>query len=104
VAPLSDDDYAWCARIGISRQRADFLAACPRLTRSGERNRPADTWRPRNPNHNLQVLAGHIYFRLRKDGKDIRCNLGHDIEQARVKRDALLADYMANRQTILKTK
>ena len=102
MAPLSEEDYAWCKRIGISRERADFLASCPKLTKCGDNDRPPES-RKVSPNHNLQMLAGHIYFRLRKDGKDIRCCLGSDLEAARVKRDALLADYNAHRHIIIKT-
>jgi hypothetical protein len=104
MGTLTDADYAWLKRIGISRERADFLAACPKLTKCGEKNRPADTFRERNPNHNLQRLAGHIYFRLRKDGKDIRVSLGSDLTAARKKRDELLADYEAHRHIILRQK
>lgn len=102
MAALSEADYAWCARIGISRERADFLAACPKLTKCGDHNRPPETLRQPNPNHNLQRLAGHIYFRLRKDGKDIRVSLGSDLEAARKKRDELLADYEAHRHIIIR--
>jgi len=53
----------------------------------------------------MMKSGSKYYFRVHsKTGKDTVIALGDDLEKARAQRDVLLADYMANRQTILKTK
>ena len=88
MEPLSEADYAWAERLGISRARADWLASCPSKTKWGkERKNP----RPYNPNHNLQIVGGLVYFRCRSNGVDVIERLQGTIEECRKRRDELLA-------------
>jgi hypothetical protein len=89
---LTEEDYAWAARIGISRERADFLAACPSNMKYGNGERPQYD-RPQSLNRNMQKLGNLWYFRLRRDGLDIRETLGDNLVAARKRRDALLKHY-----------
>ena len=89
---LTEEDYAWAARIGISRERADFLAACPSNMKYGNAERPQYD-RPQSLNRNMQKLGNLWYFRLRRDGLDIRETLGDNLVAARRKRDDLLKQY-----------
>lgn len=93
---LTEEDYAWAAGVGISRERADFLASCPSNMKYGDAPRPAYQ-RPVSPNRNMQKLGNLYYFRLRKDGLDVRETLGEDIHAARVRRDELLKQYDVTR-------
>jgi hypothetical protein len=86
---LTEEDYAWAASVGISRERADFLASCPSNMKYGNAERPKYE-RPPRPNRNMQKLGNLYYFRLRKAGLDIRETLGEDLAEARRRRDALL--------------
>jgi hypothetical protein len=94
---LTEDDYAWAARIGISRERADFLASCASNMKYGNAERP-EYERPQSPNRNMQKLGNLYYFRLRKDGLDIRETLGENLGAARKRRDELLKQYDVTRQ------
>ena len=89
---LTEEDYAWAARIGISRERADFLASCPSNMKYGNAERPQYD-RPLSPNRNLQKLGNLWYFRLRRDGLDVREMVGDNLADARKRRDALLKHY-----------
>lgn len=89
---LSEEDYAWAAGIGISRERADFLASCPSNMKYGNAERP-EYQRPQSLNRNLQKLGNLWYFRLRKDGLDVRETLGDNLTAARKRRDELLKQY-----------
>lgn len=93
---LTEEDYAWAARVGISRERADFLASCPSNMKYGITERPAYQ-RPVSPNRNMQKLGNLYYFRLRKDGMDIRETLGENLVTARHRRDDLLKQYDVTR-------
>jgi hypothetical protein len=100
---LTEEDYAWAARIGISRERADFLASCPSNMKYGNAERPQYD-RPQSPNRNLQKLGNLWYFRLRRDGLDIRETVGDNLADARKRRDALLKHYLRASTQALKTK
>jgi hypothetical protein len=89
---LTEEDYAWAARIGISRERADFLASCPSNMKYGNAERPQYD-RQQSPNRNLQKLGNLWYFRLRRDGLDVRETVGDNLADARKRRDALLKHY-----------
>lgn len=89
---LTEEDYVWAASVGITRERADFLASCPSNMRYGNEDRPQYD-RPQSPNRNMQKLGNQYYFRLRRDGLDVRETLGDNLEAARKKRDELLARY-----------
>ena len=91
---LTEEDYAWAARIGISRERAEFLASCPSNMKYGNGERPQYD-RPQSPNRNMQKLGNLWYFRLRRAGLDIRETLGDNLVAARRKRDDLLKQYEA---------
>jgi hypothetical protein len=93
---LTEEDYAWAARIGISRERADFLASCSSNMKYGNTERP-EYQRQVSPNRNMQKLGNLYYFRLRKDGLDIRETLGEDLTSARQRRDELLEHYEVSR-------
>jgi hypothetical protein len=99
---LTDEDYAWAAGVGISKARADWLASCPSNMRYGNEPRPKEE-RPKRPNRNMQRLGNLYYFRLRKDGRDIRQCLGPTLTAARALRDRLLAEYEAANPTKQKT-
>lgn len=93
---LTRETIQWGLRIGISPDRMAFLAACPKFTvchgsRKSER-RVED-----NPNHHLQKLGDCYWFRLRRRGKDIVENIGHDLATARKRRDEMLAAFDANK-------
>ena len=100
---LTEEDYAWAARIGISRQRADFLASCPSNMKYGNAERPQYD-RPQSLNRNLQKLGNLWYFRLRRDGLDVRETLGENLAEARKRRDALLKQYAQQKDQTPKTR
>jgi hypothetical protein len=89
---LTEEDYLWAEGIGISRERADFLASCPSHMKYGNHDRPQYD-RPQSLNRNMQKLGNLYYFRLRKDGLDIRETLGENLMAARKRRDDLLKQY-----------
>jgi hypothetical protein len=88
---LTEADYAWAARLGISRRRADWLASCPKNT--GWSKHRTHNPRPYNPNHNLQFAGDCVYFRMRRNGVDVIEKLEGDLEACRKQRDALVAKY-----------
>lgn len=100
---LTEEDYAWAARIGISRERADFLASCPSNMKYGNAERPQYD-RPQSPNRNLQKLGNLWYFRLRRAGLDVRETLGDNLADARKRRDALLKHYAEAKPDLPKPK
>lgn len=100
---LSEEDYAWAAGIGISRERADFLASCPSNMKYGNAERPQYD-RPQSPNRNLQKLGNLWYFRLRRAGLDVRETLGDNLTKARKRRDELLRKYADEKPDLPKPK
>lgn len=77
---------------GLSPERVAFLLACPKNTKYSD----YDTYKlpPRKPREDRYIMhyQNRFYFRVhRNNGKDICQFLGTNIDEARVKRDALLA-------------
>ena len=75
MATLDPETIAWGKRIGISRERLEFLAACPKYTRTGRNDKPAYI-KTENPNHHLQKLGSCWWLRIRRRKTDIIHNLG----------------------------
>ena len=94
MATLDPETIAWGKRIGISPERMEFLAACPKFTRTGRNDKPAYI-KTENPNHHLQKLGSCWWLRIRRRKTDIIHNLGKDLETARRHRDEMLAAYDA---------
>lgn len=93
---LTQESIRWAASVGISPERAAFLAACPKYTRSGTKGRE-HVFKDTNPNHHLQKLGDCYWFRLRRRGSDIVENIGGDLTAARKRRDEMLAAFDAGK-------
>ena len=94
---LNLEAIRWAASIGISAERAAFLAACPKFTKCGGhmRHKPSPN---NNPNRYMMKSGSKYYFRVHsKTGKDTVIALGHDLEKARAQRDVLLAELKAKK-------
>jgi len=93
---LTREQAVWAAGMGISIDRARWLLACPKFTRTGRNDKPAYI-KAENPNHHLQKLGDCYWFRLRRRGKDIVENIASDLETARKRRDEMLAAFDAGK-------
>lgn len=94
MATLDPETIAWGKRIGISRERLEFLSECPKYTRTGRNDKRAYI-KTENPNHHLQKLGSCWWLRIRRRKTDIIHNLGKDLDTARKHRDEMLAAYDA---------
>jgi hypothetical protein len=99
---LTPEALRWAAGLGITPERAAFLAACPKYTKCGghmRHKRPQNT----NPNRYLMKSGSKYYFRVHSHtGKDTVIKLGSDIEAARKQRDVLLAELKARKAALAK--
>lgn len=93
---LTQESIRWAASVGISPERAAFLAACPKYTRSGTKGRE-HVFKDTNPNHHLQKLGACWWIRLRRRGLNIVENIGGDLTLARMRRDEMLAAFDAGK-------
>lgn len=91
---LDPQTYAWAKRCGLTDERIRFLLACPKYTRCvGHQKFP----RKQTENHHLQKLGDCWWFRLRRRKQEIIVNIGKDLNEARKKRDEMLAAFDAGK-------
>jgi hypothetical protein len=94
---LSPEAIRWAVSIGITPERAAFLAACPKFTKCGGhmRHRP----QPNNsPDRYIMRSGSKYYFRVHaRVGKDTVIALGDDLKKARAMRDVLIAEHRAKK-------
>ncbi len=95
--PLTAEQYAWAASVGVSRKRADWLASCPMLTNCGTHMKYVKELSTK-PDRNLVYGKSIIYFRYQpRNQKAINIRLDKDPKVAREMRDALEKIYVPAR-------
>lgn len=82
--------------LGISPRRARWLLSCPANTGWGKTR--IKSCRMPSEDRNLQKVNGLVYFRLRREGRDVLIRLYGTMEEMRRERDRLLAIHL-NPQT-----
>lgn len=75
--------------LGLSPRRARWLLSCPANTGWGKTR--SNVPKVVSPDHNLQKVNGLVYFRMRREGRDVLIRLFGTIEDMRRERDRLLA-------------
>jgi hypothetical protein len=92
---LNQEAIRWAASVGITPERAAFLAACPKFTKCGGHMRHKKA--PSNsPDRYLMRSGSKYYFRVHSHtGKDTVVAVGTDLLKARAQRDVLLAQLKA---------
>lgn len=94
---LNPEQVAWARSVGLSPDRAAFLALCPKYTKCGAHMKHARVELPA-PNKYLMKSGRKYYFRVHSlAGKSTIIPLGYDLDAARLKRDALLAELKAKK-------
>jgi len=95
--PLTAEQYEWAESIGVSRERADWLASCPMLTNCGTHMKYVKQLSTK-PDRNLVYGKSIIYFRYQpRNKKAINIRLDKDPEIARQMRDVLEKIYVPER-------
>jgi len=94
---LNHEQIKWARSVGLTVERAAFLASCPKYTKCGAHMKHARIELPA-PNKYLMKSGRKYYFRVHSlSGKSTIIPLGYDLDAARVKRDALLAELKAKK-------
>lgn len=75
--------------LGLSARRARWLLSCPANTGWGKSR--LKSVRLPSEDRNLQKVNGLVYFRMRRDGRDVLIRLYGTIEEMRKERDRLMA-------------
>jgi hypothetical protein len=90
---LTHQQLDWANSIGITAERAYWLASCPSDTKIGNKNRPktihhlfdqAKSFLYKQPGGNF------YYFRLKRANVNVMRKLSTDIKEARTMRDAII--------------
>lgn len=90
---LTHQQLDWAEKIGISAQRAYWLASCPSDTKIGNKNRPKTIHHLFDKDKSFlykQPGGNFYYFRLKRTNVNIMRKLSTDINEARVMRDAII--------------
>ena len=85
---LTSEQLDWATSVGLTAQRAYWLASCPMLTRCGTSNAPAKAFHCR-PNRYLWKAGDVWCFRLTRTDQKIHRLLSKDLETARKMRDVI---------------
>jgi hypothetical protein len=91
---LTSEQLEYAERLGISAQRAYWLASCPSCTRIGNKDRPKNTFNAFDPEKSFlykQPGGNYYYFRLKRTDVFIMRKLSKDFEKAKKMRDAIIA-------------
>jgi hypothetical protein len=91
---LTNQQLDWANRMGISAERAYWLASCPSDTHIGNKNRPKNTFNCFNPEKSYlykQPAGSYYYFRLKRCDVFIMRKLSKDFEEAKRMRDDIIA-------------
>lgn len=90
---LTTEQLDWAESVGLSPDRAYFLAACPMNTRCGEKGRPERQHRTDKQNRYLWCGGGKMWFmRVKRQDVVILRALSKDINEARLMRDIIEKD------------
>jgi hypothetical protein len=90
---LTAEQLDYAERLGISAQRAYWLASCPKNTRIGNKDRPATTFNRFDPERSYlykQPGGNYYYFRLKRFDVFIMRKLSKDFDKAKKMRDAII--------------
>lgn len=94
---LTADQVTWARSVGLSYDRAAFLAACPKHTKCGTHMKHVRLVST-NPNKYLMKSGKQYYFRVHSiTGRSTIISVGTDLDAARRKRDELLAELKAKK-------
>jgi len=90
---LSAEQLDYAERLGISAQRAYWLASCPKNTRTGDRGRPKSTFNTFDPERSYlykQPGGNYYYLRIKRTNLFIMRKLSKDFTEAKQMRDAII--------------
>lgn len=90
---LSAEQLDYAQKLGITPERAYWLASCPSDTKIGNKNRPPSTHNRFDPEKSYlykQPGGTFYYFRLKRTDVFIMRKLSRDFETAKKMRDAII--------------
>ena len=90
---LTAEQLDYAERLGISAQRAYWLASCPKNTRTGDRGRPKSTFNTFDPERSYlykQPGGNYYYLRIKRTDLFIMRKLSKDFTEAKQMRDAII--------------
>ena len=90
---LSTEQLEYAERLGISAQRAYWLASCPSDTKIGNKNRPPTIHHRFDPERSYlykQPGGNYYYFRLKRTDVFIMRKLSKDFTEAKKMRDDII--------------
>jgi hypothetical protein len=87
---LNQEQIQWAESIGISAERAKWLASCPAGTRCGDKDKPMRVLKY-NPVAFIHKAPSYrnYYFRIHRRGVKIVKKLSPDLEESMNMRDAI---------------
>ena len=90
---LTSEQLEYAERLGISAQRAYWLASCPSDSKIGNKNRPKSTFHRFDPERSYlfkQPGGNYYYFRLKRTDVFIMRKLSKDFTEAKQMRDDII--------------
>ena len=91
---LTDKQLDFANRIGITAERAYWLASCPSDTKYGDKDRPKSDFHKFDPEKSFlykQPGDTYYYFRIKRTDVFLIRKLSKDLTEAKHMRDAIIA-------------